>query len=709
MRPHPIPGESETLPMKPPFLALLLGSLLAAPLARAADTPIPPPETRVEVVRDTLHGDVIEDPYRWLEDKDSPETRAWVREQMAYTRHELEPVPGRAMVQATVAKFSKLDARSTPQVAAGRLFFTSRAATQQQARLMMRSGAEAPNVVLVDPDTMSSDHTVSVNVVDVSMDASLLAYAVRTGGADEIVVRFLSTLSKRDTLDALPLARYLGIAIDPKKEGCWYSRWEPKGPRVWYHRFGDPVEKDQKVFGDGLVAMEIPSLQMSENGRWLMVTVFKGSSSTDTRIWVRSTREDGTWTSVTDTLHALVSASFAGDRIVIRTDWNAPNRRLFVVDAAAPALSHWYEIVKERPDATLDSYSLACGRIFAKYLHNVTAELAVYGIDGKPKDPIALPGLGNASPPSGEWAGTDAYYTYSSFNAPPTIYRWNATSGKSVAWWKSAAPLASDRYEVRQEWFTSKDGTKVPMFVTGPKGMVYDGSHPVLMTGYGGFNVSELPNFSARIASWLDMGGVFVLVTLRGGGEFGESWHEAGMLGNKQNVFDDFIAAGEWLVANKVTTRAKLGIYGGSNGGLLMGAMITQRPDLWGAVECSVPLLDMLRYHRFLVARFWIPEYGSSDDATQYAWLKAYSPYQHLVPGTAYPPILFVSGDSDTRVDPLHARKMAARMQALHGPNPVLLWYDVNSGHSGGKSVDAGIEDLTDELQWFRWQLGMAK
>ena len=394
---------------------------------------------------------------------------------------------------------------------------------------------------------------------------------------------------------------------------------------------------------------------------------------------------------------------------MIRTDWKAPNLRLFVTDAANPGPSHWRVLVPERTDAALESYSVACGRVFVKYLHDVLPEIREFSLDGKPLGGLALPGMGNAGAPQGEWAGREAFYSFSSFNVPTTLYRWDAASGASSVWWRSSAPLDPANYEVKQEWVTSADGTRVPMFVAGPKGMALDGSNPVLLMGYGGFNQSQLPGFSARVASWLDLGGVFVLTNLRGGGEFGEPWHKGGMLGNKQHTFDDFIAAGQWLVDRRYCTPKTLGIMGGSNGGLLVGAAMTQRPELFGAALCEIPLLDMLRYHRFLVARFWVPEYGSSEDATQFEWLRAYSPYQNVKPGAPYPSVMFVSGDSDTRVDPLHARKMTARLQALHGPNPVLLHYDLSSGHSGGKSADQAIEDMTDELQFLRGQLGMAK
>ncbi len=690
---------------------VLAGAAGAARAAGTAGTAAPPayPPTRVEVVRDTLHGDVIGDPYRWLEDRDSPETRQWVRAQMAYTEKALGRVPGRDAVAAALARYTRTDTRTQPREHGGRLFFLARRADQQQPVLVMRTSPGGPDVVLVDPNPMSADHTTSVALLDVSNDGRLVAYGIRKGGQDEVEVHLLDTDTRREVPGGLPKARYFGFSIDAAKQGAWYGRWEPKGSRVYYHRFGDDPGNAKLVFGDGIGPAEIPVPVLSDNGRWLAVQVLVGSSGDQTRLYLRDTAGDGPFALISDTLRAYVSPRFAGDTLVIETNWNAPNHRILEADARHPDLANWKEVVPERPDAVIDDVRPVAGRLAVGYLRDVSSELAVFGLDGRRQGSIPLPGLGTSSTPAGEWTGHDAYYTFSSFNRPPTIFRHDFASGKSAEWWRSSVPFPSGKYEVRQEWAVSKDGTKVPMFVTRRAGLKLDGSNPVLMTGYGGFNVSEKPRWSAFAAAWLDLGGTYVLTNLRGGSEFGESWHRAGMLGNKQHVFDDFIACAEWLESHGYCTPAKLAITGGSNGGLLVGAVMTQRPQLFGAVLCQVPLLDMLRYQRFLVARFWVPEYGSAEDADQYRWLKGYSPYQHVERGVKYPPVMFVSGDSDTRVDPLHARKMAARMQALDGPNPVLLHYDVSQGHSGGKSVDQTIADGADNLQFLRWQLGMVR
>jgi len=687
--------------------AAFLAALLAAGAAYAAVPALQPPATRVAIVRDTLFGEVLEDPYRWLEEKDAPETRAWIAGQMDHTMALLGRVSGRDEVRDVVARYAALETRTVPTVRAGRLFFTTRAAGQQQAVLAMRVRPDAPEVVLVDPNPLSPDHSTSVALLDVSTDGRLVAYGLRRGGEDELEVRLLDPDSRRELPGRLPKARYFGFTIDAAKRGAWFGRWEPKGSRVWYHRFGDDPAKAKLVHGEGLGPAEIPSPSLSENGRWLLVTIVKGSAGDHTRVLVREAAGRGPFVSVTDTLHARVRASFAGDTIVLTTNWNAPNQRVMAVDAHRPGVANWREIVPERADAVIQNVTPIAGRLVVGYLRNVASEFAVHGLDGSLHAALALPGPGSASAPDGEWSGTEAYWSFSSLNRPPAIWRHDFASGATAAWWTSPAEFDSDRYVVRQVWATSADGTKVPMFVARRPEIVHDGSHPVLMTGYGGFNVSETPRWSTRVAAWLEMGGVYVLTNLRGGGEFGEAWHRAGMLGNKQNTFDDFAACARWLIDQGYCTPARLAIQGGSNGGLLVGAAMEQHPELFGAVLCNVPLLDMLRYHRFLVARFWVPEYGSAEDPEQYRWLAAYSPYHCLKPGVTYPPVMFVTGDSDTRVDPLHARKMAARMQALGGPNPVLLHYDVAAGHSAGKSVDRTIDDLADELLFLRWQLRM--
>jgi prolyl oligopeptidase len=410
---------------------------------------------------------------------------------------------------------------------------------------------------------------------------------------------------------------------------------------------------------------------------------------------------------VVNDIPAHFTGEIAGDTMFLKTNWEAPNYRVLAVDLRSPARERWKEIVPTG-DAVIRGVSAAGGRLFVNYLENVVSSVRVFDPAGKSLGAIEFPTLGSVSGMSGQWAKNEAFFTFASFHVPTTIYRYDVAAGTQTVWWRSSAPIRSDRFEVKQVWYPSKDGTKVPMFLVHQKGIRLDGSRPTLLTGYGGFSLASTPSFSARAALWVESGGVFALPNLRGGGEFGETWHRAGMLANKQNVFDDFIAAAEWLIAGKYTRAEKLCITGGSNGGLLVGAALTQRPELFGAVVCSVPLLDMLRYQRFLVARFWVPEYGSADDPEQFRFLHAYSPYHRVKAGGNYPPVLFITGDSDTRVDPMHARKMCALLQASTGSGrPVMLSYDTKAGHSGGKPISVQIDDLAKELVFLSWQLGV--
>ncbi len=685
--------------------AAVLLSLLAN-LALAA-APEPPP-TRSEVVVDTLHGVPVEDAYRWLEDKNSLETRTWVQSQMDFTLAQLGSVAGREDVVAALARYRRIDARSVPTLRGERLFFTTRKADQQQAVLAMRTSADGEDVVLVDPNPMSPEHTTSVNLVSVSRDGKLLMYALRQGGEDEIELHLIDVDKRRELPCGMPKGRYFGVSFAADKQGFWYSRWAAEGSRIRYHRLGDDSARDALVFGEGLGPTEIPGAAVSDNGRWLMIGVSVGSSGDNRRLYLKNLEENGPIVTVADTLKCALQMDMAGDRLVIETNWGAPNHRVFAADPRQPQPAFWKQIVPESPDAVIEDMSLAGGKLYVTVLQDVVSHLRVYSLEGAPGAEVPLPGIGSTTGMAGEWDGKDGYFQFSSFNRPPTIYRYDLGTGSATSWWKSAAPFPTEAFEVRQFSIKSTNGVRVPFFVVQRPGVKLDGRNKVLMGGYGGFNVSVTPQFSPFIAAWLDLGGIYVSCNLRGGSEFGESWHQDGMLANKQHTFDDFIGITQWLLARGYCQRSNLAINGGSNGGLLVGAAMTQRPDLYGAVLCQVPLLDMLRYQKFLVARFWVPEYGSADDPDQFAWLRAYSPYQNVRPGVKYPAVMFVSGDADTRVDPLHARKMAALMQNLHGENPVLLHYDVSSGHSGGKSVDKGISDNADLLQFLRWRLGMA-
>ncbi len=682
--------------------------LCATPVWSQGPQPKAPPPTRTDNVKDVYHGVEVADPYRWLEDQKSPETRVWIDTQNTYTDSLLKAVPGREQLKQRLTALLKIDTIGTPTERNGRYFFTKRLATQDQPVLYLRKGLQGRDEVLIDPHPMSPDHTTTVNLRGVSKDGTLLAYAIRQGGADETEIRLFDVDARKDLPDRLPAARYIGVGLDPQKESLYYTRMTPEGPRVFKHHVGANSATDAEIFGKGYGPEKIITSSLSEDGHYLVIHVLHGSSADRTEVYVQDTTTAGPPVTIVNDIPARFFADVAGDRLFIHTNWKAPKGRILSVTVKEPSREHWKEIAPES-DAVIEEAHLAGGRLVVVFTRNASSLAKIYEPEGKLVREIPLPAIGSVSGFAGRWSSNEVFFTFESFHIPDTIYRHDIAKGTQEVWARQLVPIESGQYEVKQVWYASKDGTKVPMFLVHAKGIKLDGSNPTLLTGYGGFTVSETPSFSTRAAAWITSGGVYALANLRGGGEFGEEWHRAGMLGNKQNVFDDFLAAAEWLIQNKYTSPARLAIRGGSNGGLLVGAALTQRPELFGAVVCAYPLLDMLRFHKFLVARWWVPEYGSADDPEQFKFIYAYSPYQHVQPGAKYPAVLFITGDSDTRVDPLHARKMAARMQAANSSaKPVLLHYDTKAGHSGGTPVSKQVDDLTDELSFLFWQLGAA-
>jgi prolyl oligopeptidase len=562
--------------------------------------------------------------------------------------------------------------------------------------------------VLIDPHPWSADHSVSAAVMDVSGDGGRLAYGVRHGGEDEVVVKVLDVDARRDLPDVLPRARYSGAHFDRDGGRLYYARLTPEGPRVFVHVMGTDPAKDVKLFGDGYGPEKIIITDVTDDDRLLVISVLHGSAADKTEIYYKDLATDSPITAIVNDLPARFSAVAGGGRIYLKTNWNAPKGRVLAVDLAHPARDQWKEVVPER-SAALDDVTLAGGRVFATYLEDVRSTVRVFDPAGKLVRTIEFPVAGTVAGIGGEWEQDEAFLQFSSFVLPSTTYRYEVASGARDEWARVNAPVKDTDFEVRQVWYPSKDGTRVPMFLVHRKGFKTDGTAPALMTGYGGFTANQTPAFSVRATVWAEGGGVYALPNLRGGSEFGEEWHRAGMRERKQNVFDDFIAAAEWLVKNGYTSPSRLAITGASNGGLLVGAAFTQRPDIFAAVACRYPLLDMVRYQRFLVAKYWVPEYGSAEDPAQFPYIYAYSPYHRVKPGTKYPAILFVTGDADTRVAPLHARKMAALVQsATASDKPVLLLYDAETGHSsGGRAAVKLIEELADELSFLAWQVGL--
>lgn len=687
-------------------IAVLSSSFALAQNASAITAALP--ATRRGDVQETLHGVTVPDPYRWLEDQDSPETRAWINQENEYTHKLLDSWPGRERLEKRLSELKKVERIGSPIERNGRFFYRKRAADQEQFVIYMRQGDEGKEEVLIDPNPMSADRSTNVEIMDVSKDGKLLAYVLRVGGKDEAEIHVFDVEAKHDLGDVLPPRVYFDVAFLPDGSGFYYSTMLDDGPRVRFHRMSTKAEADTDVFGKGYAKEAIIVGDPSEDGRHLVIEVMHGSAADKVEIWVQDLKRNGPIEPVIKDLDARFFASAVGDELYLQTNYKAPKGRVMVVDLANQAPEHWRELVPEAENA-IDSVTLAGGKILVAYVKNATSMVRAFDPDGKMAFDLSLPTLGAVYSVQGRWENRAAYFIYASFAIPSTVYRCDMSSGKQSVWAQVKVPVDGSKFEVSQVWYASKDGTKVPMFLVHGKGIKLDGSNPVLLEGYGGFAVNNTPYFNADAIVWAERGGVYALASIRGGGEFGEAWHKAGMRDKKQNVFDDFIGAAEWLIQDKYTNPSKLSIFGGSNGGLLVGAALTQRPELYQAVICWHPLLDMLRYDQFMEAQFWVSEYGAAKDPEQFKWLYAYSPYQHVKKGVKYPAVLFMTGDGDTRVAPLHARKMAAMLQAgTASDRPILLRYELKAGHSGGRSTTQDIGDSVDELSFLFWQLGVA-
>jgi prolyl oligopeptidase len=666
-----------------------------------------PPAARKDATVDVLHGVSVPDPYRWLEDQDSPETRAWLETENRCTDAALKSIPGRGQITKRLSELEKTDSFGAPLQRHGDYFFEKRSAGQDLYVIVRRHGLNGPDEALIDPQGMSADHSTSVVLRDVSADAATIAYGVRAGGKDEITMHFLDTKTRHDLPDVLPLADYFSLEFEPSGRGVYYSRTTPEGPRVMHHVMGVPPESDTEIFGKGHGPEKIIASQVSHDGRDLLITIFYGSGSTRTDLYFKHLEGEAPVQPIVNDTESLFYGEIQAGTLIVGTNWKARKWHIFSVDLKNPARDAWKEIVPES-DAAFESTALFGGKIYVQYVRNVVSQVKIFDLQGKPAGEISLPSLGAVGSTSGSWDSSEIFLGFNSFNVPPSIYRYDLRSGDLKPWVSPKVPVDPGAYTVEQVWYPSKDGTRIPMFLFYKKGLVKNGATPVLLTSYGGFDVNLTPFFYSPAVELADAGGIFAQPNIRGGGEFGEAWHQAGMMDKKQNVFDDFIASAEWLIANHYTSSSKLAIEGSSNGGLLVGAMLTQRPDLFRAVICGYPLLDMLRFQKFMKGSFWVPEYGSADDPEQFKYILKYSPYQNVKDGTAYPAVLFITGDGDTRVAPLHARKMAARLQAANsGKHPILLLYDTKSGHSGGRPLSKEIEEQTDSLAFLFSQLGV--
>ena len=672
-----------------------------------------PPVAAINVVTDDYAGAKIDDPYRWLEDAKSPATRAWIGEENAYTQQYLSQISTRPQIATQLTALMRVDQYSKPTLRAGKYFFKKRLADENQGSIYMRNGWHGEDQEIIDATKLSADQNTSVNMVDISDDGNLLVYEIREGGADEGSVHIRDLRTGQDLPDILPSARYSGISLNPDNTGLYYAKFTHQGTNVWFHKFATPDDGDQKIFGGEyrgkqLGELDLVSVRVTDNHHSLIVSISHGVPATSEDYLVRDLRKAGSdFQTLVYSLEAHVRLIDAADRFFLMTDYQAPNTRIVEATPGADP-SAWKTIVPEGKDV-ISSYSIVGGKLFVSRLHDVKTETTLYTLDGKQIGTLAYPGIGTGSVVYGRPAQTEGFYTFDSFIIPPTIYRYDTRTGHSDIFAAPKVPFDSSQYEVSQVFYTSKDGTRVPIFVAGKKGLPRDGKTRLLMTGYGGFDLPMLSEWNPEYAWWMEQGGFFALPNLRGGNEYGEAWHKAAMFENRQNVFDDFTAAAQYLINNRYTSPEHFAIRGRSNGGLLMGAAMTQRPDLFGAIWCGYPLLDMLRYHRFEFGRLWTTEYGNAENPKDFAYIVKYSPYQNVKKGTQYPAIMFFTGDNDTRVDPMNARKMTALMQASTGSDrPILLHYSVKGGHSAGVSMTQLVDDYADEMA-FLWNETGAK
>jgi prolyl oligopeptidase len=686
-----------------------------------------PPPTQARPVTDTVHGESITDPYRWLEGDAkgavTPEVAAWTDAQNAYTRSVVDNLPGRKAIEKRLRELMEVGSVLLPHMSGNRYFYSKREGSENQSKVWVREGFDGKPRLLVDPNALDAKGLVTISWTAPNDSGKLLAFGMYRAGDENSTLYVLDVDSGKWMADEIP-GKVGDVSWLPDSSGFFYRRLEdlkdPYSGQIKFHRLGTHHRQDPLLFRQyrkdenaKLATTYGPYFTSSRDGRWGILTYATGTSTND--LWAIdldrwSRTGDFVKTDVVVGSESSSSGPILGDTLFMRTTDGAKNGRVVVVDLNNPARASWKELLPERKDATLQGVTLARGILVASYLKNAYTRIELFGLDGRPLGELPLPGIGTARIQA-EDDRTEAFFSYTSFNEPSGIYRVDLATKKSALWERPAVPVDPSIVEVKQVFYPSKDGTKISMFLVHKKGLKLDGNNPTLLYGYGGFDVSMTPSFSATLFPWFEAGGVYALANLRGGGEYGDAWHEAGMLARKQNVFDDFIGAAEFLIQHKITNPSKLAINGGSNGGLLTGAAVTQRPDLFAAVLCQVPLLDMLRYQSFLMARYWIPEYGTAEDADQLKFLRAYSPYQNVKRGTKYPAVFFTAGENDARVHPLHARKMTALMQAATASDqkekPILIWVDRDAGHGQGKPLDLRVREAADQRIFLMWQLGM--
>ncbi|HEV2072472.1 MAG TPA: prolyl oligopeptidase family serine peptidase [Thermomicrobiales bacterium] len=681
--------------------------------------------TRREDVVEVLHGHQIHDPYRWLEDGSSDETRAWTRDQNARTEAVLAGIPGREQLEGQLRELLQVGSVTGARETGGRFFYTRREGSQDQAVLYVREGLDGEERTLLDPSAQGEHGLVALDWWEPSHDGTRLAYGVSQGGDEWSVLHVFDVGTGEDLDEAIPRARAASVAWLPDNNGFYYTRYPLPGSvpdgelhyhrRVFFHLIGSDYHDDPLVFGGDRPKELLPAVSIEPTGRWVIVEENEGWIRTGIYVLDRQHEEAGFRDITPD--GAAIHEVLGIDNGVLYdlTQWQAPNGQIAAYsleNGNEKGQAAWSTVVAGREDRVIEYAAITPGGIVTGELEAAMGKVRRYGRDGSSRGDLGLPGIGSITGLHASPSSDIVVVGYQSFVQPPTALVYQGDDQAPVELSPVAPPpgFDPDTCEIRQVWYASKDGQNISMFLVHRKGLELDGSNPVYLTGYGGFNVTRGSEYQPALPFWLGHGGVFALPNLRGGAEYGAAWHEAGMLAVKQNTFNDFIAAAEYLIAEGYTRPERLGIAGGSNGGLLVGAVVTQRPELFRAAICMVPLLDMLRYHLFRIARLWIPEYGSSEDAEQFAWLHAYSPYHAVREGVEYPAMLLTLGENDSRVDPMHARKMTALLQRATGSGadrPILLRAESDAGHGQGKPLWMRVQEAADLWGFMSWQLGI--
>jgi len=665
------------------------------------------PQARRDSTVDVYHGTEVPDPYRWLEDADSKETQSWVAKQNKLTYDFLAAVPVREKIKTRLTDLLNYPRYSTPYKRGGRYFFWKNDGLQNQSVLYTQQTLESPPTIVINPNLLSKDGTIAVSTTAVSEDGALLAYAISCSGSDRQEVKIRTIDSREDYEETLQWCRFTSIAWKHDNTGFFYNRFPAPNTvaaedqtnynRVYWHKLGTSQSQDPLIYErpDNKELAFAPSI--TEDGKFLILNVYHGTDPKN-RVYYRPIQSNGPFIKLLDDADARYDFVGNVDSVFyFNTDLDALRGRLIAIDINNPARNNWRTILRQTEDV-IDYVALINNHFVVAYMHDVRHQLRIYNLDGAFVREIPLPALGRVGSLSGKQDDSEMFFSFTSFLFPNTSYRYDFRTERLTVFQKPKIDFDPSGYQTTQVFYHSKDGTRVPMFITHKKGLKLDGNNPTLLYGYGGFNINIKPSFSTSVINWLEMGGVYAVANLRGGSEYGEAWHQAGMLDKKQNVFDDFITAAEWLIENKYTSSKKLAIRGGSNGGLLVAACMLQRPELFGAVICQVPVADMLRYHKFTVGRYWVPEYGNAEaSAEHFKFLYAYSPLHNVKAGLDYPPIFVTSADTDDRVVPSHAKKFVATLQAkAAGENPILLRVETKAGHGGGKPVSKVIDEQAD-------------